>query len=225
MIRICYTIPSLSMGGTERQLIHLVKGLLHDYEITVICTNHAGTLAADARRAGAFVHELGAWGGWDPMLKRRMVSIFRAHRPDIVHTYMFGFDLAINRAAQENLLRTVYLRDMRRQFNLKSILLQIIGRNNTNFAPGKEISIPLHEAGMNIALRRGNGFPNTPGVAVIIGDHHARLPGVLIVGRQENQSFHLGQRLETDLGRPPVRPEVKNGLILGRDGQLIRSGE
>lgn len=50
----------------------------------------------------------------------------------------------INRAAQENLLRTVYLRDMRRQFNLKSVLLQIIGRNNTNFAPGKEISIPLH---------------------------------------------------------------------------------
>lgn len=50
----------------------------------------------------------------------------------------------ISRAAQENLLRTVYLKDMRRQFNLKSILLQIIGRNNTNFAPGKEISIALH---------------------------------------------------------------------------------
>ena len=50
------------------------------------------------------------------------------------------------RTNQENLLRTVYLRDMRRQFNIRSILLQIIGRDTKNFAPGKEISIPLHAA-------------------------------------------------------------------------------
>lgn len=48
------------------------------------------------------------------------------------------------RTNQENLLRTVYLRDMRRQFNIRSILLQVIGRDSKNFAPGKEISIPLH---------------------------------------------------------------------------------
>lgn len=101
MNRICYVIPSLSVGGTEKQLIELIRCLARDNEITVVCTHHAGALAGDARRVGAVVHTLDLWGGWDPRARRALRHLFRRHRPDILHTFLSGFDLAANRAARE----------------------------------------------------------------------------------------------------------------------------
>jgi len=101
VIRVCYVIPSLSVGGTERQLIYLMRGLARDHELTVLCTHRAGTLAGDARRLGAFVHVIRAWGSWDITLRHKIARYFRAHRPDFLHTFLFGFDLAANRAAQD----------------------------------------------------------------------------------------------------------------------------
>ncbi len=101
MIRVCYVIPTLSVGGTERQLLHLIRGLVHEHEITVVCTSHDGALAGDVRRLGAMVHVLDLWGGWDPRGFSKLRQLFRRHRPDILHTFLFGFDLAANRAARE----------------------------------------------------------------------------------------------------------------------------
>lgn len=51
-----------------------------------------------------------------------------------------------SRTAQADLLRIVYRPKMRRQFNLKSILMQYMTRNTTgNFAEGAQISISLHK--------------------------------------------------------------------------------
>ncbi|MBX7255833.1 MAG: glycosyltransferase [Candidatus Hydrogenedentes bacterium] len=99
--RVCYVIPSLEPGGTERQLIYLLRGLARDHELTVICTRGPGAFIGEARRLGAYVYSLEGWGGWDFSLGRRLRHIFRAHRPDIVHTFLFGFELAANRAARE----------------------------------------------------------------------------------------------------------------------------
>lgn len=99
--RVCYVIPSLQVGGTERQLLALMKGLIRNHELTVVCTREAGALVGDARRMGVYVHELNGSGGWDFTMRRRIRHIFRSHRPDVVHTFMFGFDLAANRAARE----------------------------------------------------------------------------------------------------------------------------
>jgi glycosyltransferase involved in cell wall biosynthesis len=101
LTRVCYVIPSLQVGGTERQLIVLMKGLISDHELTVICTHTAGALIGEARRLGAYVRELDGGGGWDFTMRHRIRSAFRAHRPDVVHTFMFGFDLAASRAAHE----------------------------------------------------------------------------------------------------------------------------
>ncbi len=101
LTRVCFVIPSLQVGGTERQLIALMKGLIRDHELTAICTRQAGALVGDARRLGVYVRELNGGGGWDFTMQRRIRHIFRAHRPDVVHTFMFGFDLAANRAARE----------------------------------------------------------------------------------------------------------------------------
>lgn len=101
MIRLCYIIPTLNVGGTERQLLYLLKGLIRDYELTVICTNYDGTLAGEARHEGVRVVDLGIRNGWNPAAWRELRRIFLSHRPDIVHTFLFGFDLYANLAARQ----------------------------------------------------------------------------------------------------------------------------
>lgn len=97
--RICYVIPSLGVGGAERQLVHLLRGLIRDHELTVVCTRQNGALVGEVRRIGAMVHVLPSWSGWDFRLEFRLKRLFRNHRPDIVHTFLFGFELFANRAA------------------------------------------------------------------------------------------------------------------------------
>jgi glycosyltransferase involved in cell wall biosynthesis len=99
VIRVCYVIPSLGIGGTERQLVYLIGGLVRDHEITVVCTSREGAHVGDARRLGAFVRTLDLWGGWDFRLRGKLERVFRQHRPDVVHTFLSGFDLHANRAA------------------------------------------------------------------------------------------------------------------------------
>jgi len=98
---ICYVVPSLSVGGTERQLVRLTAGLARDHEVTVVCTRHDGALAGDARRAGAKVRVVACRGGWDSTAAPRLRRLFRAYRPDVLHTFLFGFDLWANRAARQ----------------------------------------------------------------------------------------------------------------------------
>lgn len=54
--------------------------------------------------------------------------------------------MAASRTTQADLLRTVYMPRMRVQFNLKRILLQILQRNEENYAEGEQLSVPLHAA-------------------------------------------------------------------------------
>ena len=101
MKRICYVIPSLSVGGTERQLVRLVCGLVPNCEVSVICTHHDGAMAGDVRRSGAELRVLDSRGGWDFTLGRRLFEYFRSHPTDILHTFLFGFDWFANRAARK----------------------------------------------------------------------------------------------------------------------------
>ncbi len=98
--RICFVIPSLERGGTERQLVYLLGGLTEDHDLCVICTRGAGALAGEA--AGfANLQSLGLSSGWDPRLRHRLQHVFEDWRPDIVHSFMFGFDYQVNVAARK----------------------------------------------------------------------------------------------------------------------------
>ena len=100
MTRICYVIASLSVGGTERQLTELIHGLALDHDQIVVCTRGGGVLAGDVRRAGVDVHILDTKTAWDPSLFWKLRKLFQKHRPDIVHSFMSGFDLTANLAAR-----------------------------------------------------------------------------------------------------------------------------
>lgn len=99
--RICYVIPSLGIGGTEHQLLHLMRGVVKRFELTVVCTREPGTMYGDVRRIGAYVRVLNGKSGWDITLRRKLNRVFASHRPDIVHSFLFGFDLAANQAARD----------------------------------------------------------------------------------------------------------------------------
>lgn len=98
--RICYVIPSLAVGGTERQLVMLIQGLVDEFEIFVVCTREAGALA-EHLPDGVEVEVLHSRGGWDLRLKSRLRKVFTKRKPDLVHSFMFGFDYAVNVAAKD----------------------------------------------------------------------------------------------------------------------------
>lgn len=99
--RIAWVIPTMRVGGSEIQLLHLMKGLVQDFEMTLICTRSEGALIGDARRAGVYVRVLDAPSGWDFRVQYRLQHLFSAHMPHLVHTYLSGFDLFANRAASK----------------------------------------------------------------------------------------------------------------------------
>jgi glycosyltransferase involved in cell wall biosynthesis len=92
-------IPSLSPGGTERQALYLAEGLAPDFEIDVVCTRDAGAWAKQVQPY-AEVFEFGISSGWDPRLQGRLARHFRARRPEVVQTYLSGFDYPANVAAR-----------------------------------------------------------------------------------------------------------------------------
>ena len=98
--RILYVIPSLEVGGTERQLLTLVSGIAGEYEVDIVCTRAEGALA-DALREHATITSLGLGGGWDLRLPSRLREVIDRLRPAIVHTFMFGFDYPVNVAARD----------------------------------------------------------------------------------------------------------------------------
>jgi len=101
MRKIIFVIPSLAAGGTERQLVHLIKGLEKNFNITIVCTRTGGAWAGNVRRH-ARVEVLGLRGGWDPRMTKRLTRMFRKFKPDIVHSFMFGFDYVVNVAARQS---------------------------------------------------------------------------------------------------------------------------
>jgi glycosyltransferase involved in cell wall biosynthesis len=98
--RVCFVIPSLEVSGTSFQLLRLLQELVRHHELTVVCTHKAGSLGPEAVQLGAVVHELGLSKPWDPRTTRRLVSVFRRHRPDVVHSLLQGMDWFACRAAQ-----------------------------------------------------------------------------------------------------------------------------
>ena len=98
-MRILFAIPSLEPGGTERQLLYLVRALHGEHQLSILCTRTDGAWTQDAL-AFTEVHVLDARSGWDFRQQGQALRILRQFRPDVVHSFLFGFDYWINRAAR-----------------------------------------------------------------------------------------------------------------------------
>lgn len=99
--RVCFVLPTLAPGGTERQLLYLLEGLKSTHACSVICTRTAGAWSGAARATGAHVVELATRGGWDLRIRGRARAAFRELRPHVVQTFLFGLELPVVRAARD----------------------------------------------------------------------------------------------------------------------------
>lgn len=98
--RITYVIPTMGVGGTELQLLRLMRALQGEFDISLVCLREGGALIGDVRRAGVDVRTVHARGGWDCTTVRQLTRLFRLRRPHVVHSFLSGFDLWANMAAR-----------------------------------------------------------------------------------------------------------------------------
>ncbi len=88
MIKICYVIGTLDIGGAEKQLLKLVSNINRDRFKPVLIALRGGILKADFE-AFCEVHVVGKRWKFDPFCLFRLFSIIRRENPYILQTFMF----------------------------------------------------------------------------------------------------------------------------------------
>jgi glycosyltransferase involved in cell wall biosynthesis len=82
----------MKLGGAEKHVIRLASGLRkRGYEAGIATIFREGVLAEEAREQGIPFTCLGANDGWGPGTLVRIFNWLRLSRPDVLHTYLFGF--------------------------------------------------------------------------------------------------------------------------------------
>lgn len=94
-LSIMFLIRSLDIGGAQRQLVTLARGLHgRGHRVLVVTFYAGGPLAEELRREGVPLMALGKRGRWDlagPLW--RAVRCIRQARPDVVHGYLADANL------------------------------------------------------------------------------------------------------------------------------------
>ena len=89
-IRVMFVIWSLQMGGAERVVAELARGLdRRRFEPLVCCLNFKGQLAAELEAEGIPVFALDKRPKLDPRLLPRLVRLMRRERVQVVHTHLW----------------------------------------------------------------------------------------------------------------------------------------
>jgi glycosyltransferase involved in cell wall biosynthesis len=93
-IRVLQLITSLERGGAENHLLALLTHAdRQGFEIETAVLSGEGELVPIFREAGIPVHLLAARNRFDPLALRRLLTLLRAGRYDIVHSHLFRADL------------------------------------------------------------------------------------------------------------------------------------
>lgn len=89
-MKILFLISSLALGGAERQLIELAKGLRQRGHRVAIAVSYAGyPLEAGLQQEGVELFDLNKRGRWDLAgYLTRLLAIVREYRPDVLHSYL-----------------------------------------------------------------------------------------------------------------------------------------
>ena len=87
-VRVLHLVDSLRVGGKERQVVELLKGLNTQscVESLVVTMGTEQFYAADVEKLGLPLIYLLRKLRWDPTVFWRLLGIFRRFRPHIVHT-------------------------------------------------------------------------------------------------------------------------------------------
>ena len=92
-MRLLLIIDELDVGGTEQQLVELVRLLPRARWTPVVCCFRPGRKAAEIERLGVRVVHLPKRGRVDLRLLRGLIALMRNERFDVVQTFLIGANL------------------------------------------------------------------------------------------------------------------------------------
>lgn len=102
-MKILHIIVGLGVGGAETALKRLIDSHAgnRQFQHSVVSLTTTGEIGDALRASGVKVQSLEMRGLWDiPLALWRLRELIRAHRPDIVHTWMYHADLMGGLAAR-----------------------------------------------------------------------------------------------------------------------------
>jgi glycosyltransferase involved in cell wall biosynthesis len=86
---ICHVLHSLSVGGAEMMAVEVARELTGAYRFVFTCLDDLGHLAEGLSRNGAAVHVLDRRPGLDGCCVRKLASILRLERVNLVHAHQY----------------------------------------------------------------------------------------------------------------------------------------
>ena len=92
-MRLLLVIDELDVGGTEQQLVELVRHLPRARWTPVVCCFRPGRKSAEIERLGVRVVHLPKRGRVDLRLVRALITLMRSERFDVVQTFLIGANL------------------------------------------------------------------------------------------------------------------------------------
>jgi len=93
-MKILYVIPNLEIGGTEKHLYYLASGMRRKgYSVKIVCLEKLGELGKIMEREGFDVNALKINKSYNPLIVLKLGRILKEFKPDVLHTYLFGFHL------------------------------------------------------------------------------------------------------------------------------------
>src|SRR5262245_55268485 len=89
-MRVAHVLSSFGLGGQERMVLELARGLTgsgHEVVAISLAALPEGPVGEELRGAGARVHSVPKREGFDPRLVWRVTEILRREAVDLVHTH------------------------------------------------------------------------------------------------------------------------------------------
>jgi glycosyltransferase involved in cell wall biosynthesis len=108
-LHIVHGVLALDVGGLERIVLSLVRAARERrYQVTVLCVERPGTLAAEAEAEGATVLSLDKPAGRLPEFVAKAETALGAIKPDVVHTHQIGAGWYLGRATRAHGIPVVH---------------------------------------------------------------------------------------------------------------------
>jgi glycosyltransferase involved in cell wall biosynthesis len=86
-MNVLYYADSLQIGGKERQIVELLKGLKQrDINVLLACMDQGEFYEPDVKALNIPIRYLLRKMRWDPMLARRSYTLVKEFRPDVIHS-------------------------------------------------------------------------------------------------------------------------------------------
>lgn len=115
-VRLLFITDEMEVGGTQRQIVHIAKGLDRKiFETTVAYFCHRSFLVDELADAGIRVVQIPKRMRFDPLFVRKLVQFLRAGQFDLVHCFSFTGELwgAVARRLLPGAIRPVLVTSIR----------------------------------------------------------------------------------------------------------------